>query len=278
MSKALKKILIKSKKQVFSEILGNNSSLLKGEGYDFLELKEYEYGDEVKNIDWVISAKMQKPYVKVFHAQKELNIHIVSILTGSCHFGTSKFKQEVISEICAILSFSCIKQGDPFYSYIANEDINIITKKSKKLFSVQTFVTKVNTYNCLKHNIDYLYLSKTLCSTIKRKSLIFLIGDFMDIKDIDLKMLSKKHEVIAIIVRDKFEEEPQFLGNINLVDPKNNKTFDGSLSKSAINEYKQEILKNDHLLYEHFQKCAIKFKKIYTHEDTFSKIISLLRA
>ena len=73
MNQALKKILIKTKKQVFSEIIGNNSTKIKGEGYDFCELKEYEYGEDVKNIDWVISAKMQKPYVKVFYAQKELN-------------------------------------------------------------------------------------------------------------------------------------------------------------------------------------------------------------
>ena len=74
MNLAAKKLLIKSKKRVFSEIHGNNSSLLKADGYDFLELKEYEYGNDVKNIDWVISAKLQKLYVKVFHAQKELNI------------------------------------------------------------------------------------------------------------------------------------------------------------------------------------------------------------
>ena len=78
MNHALKKILIKTRRKIFSEVIGNNSSLLKGEGYDFMELKEYEYGEDVKKIDWVISAKFKKPYVKVFHAQKELNINIVS--------------------------------------------------------------------------------------------------------------------------------------------------------------------------------------------------------
>ena len=86
----LKKILIKTKRAVFSEIVGNNTSRLRGEGYDFSELKEYEYGEDVKNIDWIISAKMQKPYSKVFHAQKELNVSIIPILNGSAFFGSKK--------------------------------------------------------------------------------------------------------------------------------------------------------------------------------------------
>ena len=95
MNQTLKKILIKTKKQVFSEIIGNNTTNRKGEGYDFCELKEYEYGEDVKNIDWVISAKLQKPYVKIFHSQKELNIKIVSFLSGSTYFGTDIFKQDM---------------------------------------------------------------------------------------------------------------------------------------------------------------------------------------
>lgn len=109
MNNSLKKITIKTRRQIFSEIIGNNSSLLKGEGYDFLELKEYEYGEDVKKIDWVISAKFKKPYVKVFHAQKELNINIVPILNGSVFFGSKKFKQELITEVCSILGYSCVK-------------------------------------------------------------------------------------------------------------------------------------------------------------------------
>ena len=88
----LQKILIKSKKAAFSHIIGNNSTLFKGEGYDFVELREYEDGEDIKKIDWKTTAKMQKPYVKVFHSQRELNISIVPILNGSIHFGTTRLK------------------------------------------------------------------------------------------------------------------------------------------------------------------------------------------
>ncbi|XPV67905.1 MAG: DUF58 domain-containing protein [Halarcobacter sp.] len=277
MNKTLKKILIKTKKQVFSEIIGNNSSLLKGEGYDFLELKEYEYGEDVKNIDWIISAKFKKPYVKVFHAQKELNINIVPILNGSAYFGTKKFKQELIGEICSLLAYSCIKQQDPFASFIANSSLELCTKKSKKDFAVHQMTKSLLEYNCLGKITDYKKISEELFRFIKKKSIIFLVGDFFDIENLDLRLLSRKHEVIAIITRDKFEEKPFELGNVNLIDPSTKQTFDGNIDSSILKKYEKSVQKNDHKLYEHLQSCNISFCKIYTHEEPLSKLLRLMR-
>ena len=277
MNQTLKKILIKTKKQSFSEIIGNNTSKQKGEGYDFCELKEYEYGEDVKNIDWVISAKMQKPYVKVYHAQKQLNIKIVNFLNGSTYFGTKRFKQEVICELASAIGFISIKQGDPFASYIANESLELCTKKSKRTFNVNHMSEQLFNYDVLGKNIDYKKVVDELFKTIHHKSIIFLIGDFFDIKNLDLKLLSSKHEVMALIVRDKFEEHPNELGNVNFNDPSTNKNFEGVLNKSTVNEYIKKVKENDSLLYKHFQDCAIKFTKVYTHEDAIKKLIGLLK-
>ncbi|RXJ98716.1 DUF58 domain-containing protein [Arcobacter sp. CECT 8986] len=277
MNTKLKKILIKSKKEVFSEIVGNNSSKLKGEGYDFLELKEYEYGEDVKNIDWVISAKLQKPYVKVFHAQKELNINIVPILNGSVYFGTDIFKQDLICEISSILAFSAIKQGDTFSSFIANNSIEVCTKKSKKNFNANKMAENIFNYKSIGKKCDYKAICNELFSHLKRRSLIFLIGDFFDSSKIDLKLLSKKHEVVVIIVRDKFEENLTTLGNVQLRDLENGVEYKGILDKSSINEYKELLKNNDHILYEHLRKCNINFVKIYTDENPFSKLVRLMK-
>lgn len=277
MNQALKKILIKTKKQVFSEIIGNNSTKQKGEGYDFCELKEYEYGEDVKNIDWVISAKMQKPHVKVFYAQKELNVKIVSILSGSTYFGTDIFKQDLIAHIAAALGFICIKQGNPFASFIANEKLEICTKKSKQIFNVNLMAEQLHNYNVIGKNINYEKITKDLFKSIHHKSMIFLIGDFFDIKNLDLKLLCQKHEVIAIIVRDKFEENPLELGNVNFIDPSSNKSFEGVLNKNTVESYIKKVKENEHKLYAHFQNCGIKFTKIYTNEDPIKKLIGLLR-
>ena len=277
MNQALKKILIKTQKQVFSEIIGNNSTRQKGSDYDFSELKEYEYGEDVKNIDWIISAKMQKPYVKVFHAQKELNVKIVSFLNGSTYFGTDVFKQEVIVQIAVALGFICVKQSDPFTSYIANEELNICTKKSKQIFNVNFMAEQLYSYNVIGKNIDYKKITSELFKVIRHKSMIFLIGDFFEISNLDLKLLSQKHEVLVIIVRDKFEENPLELGKVNFIDPSSNKSFEGVLNKSTVESYIKNVKENDHKLYTHFQNCAVRFTKIYTNEDPIKKLIGLLR-
>ena len=272
----LKKILIKTKRAVFSEIAGNNISSLKGEGYDFSELKEYEYGEDVKNIDWMISAKMQKPYSKVFHAQKELNISIVSIYGGSVHFGTHKLKQEVMTEVATILAYSCVKQGDPFESYIVNEDVSLSSKKTKTIFGVYSMAQKLLEYKSLNKKTNYQNITDNLYKKITKRSLLFLIGDFFDTSTLDLKLLNKKHEVVVIIIRDHFEEEPKQLGNVKLVDPSTNTKFEGSLNKSIINKYIAKIKHNDHLLFSNLQQNGIKFTKIYTNEDPISKIVGLI--
>ena len=272
----LKKILIKTKRAVFSEIVGNNTSRLRGEGYDFSELKEYEYGEDVKSIDWIISAKMQKPYSKVFHAQKELNISIVPILNGSVYFGTVKLKQELITEICALLAYSSVKQGDPFESYIANEHVHLQNKRSKTIFGVYTMAKRLFEYESLNKKLSYSNITNELYKKINKRSLVFLIGDFFDTETLDLKLLNKKHEVIVIIVRDHFEENPKKLGNVNLVDPSNKITFEGNINNSLIQNYRNKVKKNDHQFYENLQQNGIKFIKIYTNEDPIGKIAGLL--
>ena len=275
-SNILKKIIIKARRAVFSEVVGNNTTLLKGEGYDFVELREYEDGEDVKKIDWTISAKMQKPYVKVFHAQRELNITIAPILGGSVHFGTKRFKQEVIAEVCAILGYSSIKQGDRFDSFILNDKVILNTKKTKKMFAVQQMTEQIYNYNVLEKKVDYQNITNELFSSLRKKSIIFLIGDFFSVDNLDLRVLAKKHEVVAIIVRDKFEESPKALGSVNLIDPQSNKVFNGDMSNSLVKQYEAKIKANDHKLYEHFQKCGIRFTKLYTDEEPLTKLIPLM--
>jgi len=277
MNKSLKKLLIKTKKSVFSQQIGNNTSKFKGEGYDFVELREYEDGEDIRKIDWVISAKQQKPYVKVFHTQRELNINIVPILGGSVHFGTVKLKQELITEICAILGYSCSAQSDSYTSYIANENVSISTKKTKKLLGVDMMCKNIYEYDCINKKVDYDKIKDELYSNIKEKSIIFIIGDFFKAENLNFKMLAKKHEVISIIVRDRFEEKPSTMGNVNFKDPSTSNIFDGNLSNSLVKEYEKKVKINDHILYENFRKSGIVFTKIYTDENPSISMMKLFR-
>ncbi len=277
MDKNLQKLLIKTKKAIFSQKIGNNTSKFKGEGYDFVELREYEDGEDIRKIDWVISAKMQKPYVKVFHAQRELDISIITILGGSVHFGTTKLKQEIVAEISALLGYSCSVQNDNYTGFICNETVELNTKKTKKTLAVEHMVNNIYNYNAIGKKVNYIKIINELYKKIPRKSILFLIGDFFNVDDANFKLLAKKHEVIAIIVRDKFEENPIKMGNVHFLDPASVETFEGNLSGSLVKEYEKIVKLNDEKLYKTFKKSGVEFMKIYTHDNVIVKMMKLFR-
>ncbi len=269
----LKKILIKTKRQIFSEISGNNPSIFEGEGFDFVELREYNYGDDVRRIDWNVTAKMQRPFIKIFKEERELNIAIVSLLGGSVHFGQKRFKQEVIAEVVALLSFSAAKNGDKFSSYIYTKEIDSVIRPTKNVHAVHKAVENVYAFDALGKTVDSKSMTKALFEQIKRRSIIFVVGDFFE--EFDFKLLSKKHEVVAIMIRDRFEENPPELGSINLADPGSFTSQMMHIDKKAVKRYKEKVHQQDHEFYVHCRKNRVAFTKIYTDEDPYVKLSKL---
>jgi uncharacterized protein (DUF58 family) len=258
----LQKILVRARRQVFSEMVGNNPSIFQGEGYDFIELREYMAGDDIRHIDWNITAKMQKPYIKIFREERELNVVIASVINGSMHFGSKKFKQDVLAEVVALLSYSTLKNGDLLSSYIFTDKMISHNKPSKKLHQVQKSVDEILNFDSLNQKADYKVLADTLYKRLKRKSLILVIGDFFEIPD--FKLLAKKHEVVAIIVRDHLEERPPEMGFASLVDPESGAVLEGDFNKSSVEAYAKRVHVHDRKLYETLRKHQIRFTKVYT--------------
>jgi len=266
----LKKILVRARRQVFSELIGNNPSIFQGEGYDFIELREYMPGDDIRRIDWNVTAKMQKPFIKVFREERELNVVIATMLNGSVHFGSKKFKQDFIAEISALLSFSALRNGDLLSSFVFADKFYKQSKPTKKIHAVQALVDDVLSFDALNKVANYKELNKSLMSRLKRKSLIIVVADFFEIPD--LKILARKHEVIAVIVRDKMEEHPPTFGFSTLQDPESGAELEGDFNKSTVKAYAKKVLEHDHNLYEKFRKDQIRFVKIYTDEQPVVKL------
>ncbi len=258
----LQKILVKAKRQVFSEMIGNNPSAFHGEGYDFIELREYMPGDDIRHIDWNITAKMQRPFVKVFREERELSVVVVSILNGSVFFGSKKFKQEVIAELNALLGFSVIKNGDLLSSYIFSDRFEGMIKPSKNIYAVHKMTKNVLEFDPLGKGVDFQKIAHELYKKVRKKSLIIVIGDFFAIPD--FKVLAKKHEVVALIVRDRLEEEPPPMGFASLVDPETAEVLEGDFNSHTVEVYKKKIIAHDRKLYETLKKDQIRFSKIYT--------------
>jgi len=266
----LRKIILKARSQVFSEKVGNNPSVFHGEGYDFIELREYIAGDDIKKIDWNITAKLQKPYVKVFREEREINVVLASMLNGSVYFGSKKLKQELIAEIVAIVSFSALRNGDLFSSYIFADKFYSFTRPAKKLFAVHKSVDDILKFDPLGKDSNFKELTSTVMKHVKRKSLLVIVGDFFEIPE--LKILAKKHELLCIIVRDKMEENPPSFGFASLMDVQTNSTLEGDFNAQTVKAYAKKVHDHDHELYSYLRKEQIRFIKTYTDEDPYIKL------
>jgi len=269
----IKRILLKAKKQVFGDMLGNNLSLFHGEGFEFTELREYIYGDDIRKIDWKTTAKLGRPYVKIYTEERELNVVTALMMGGSSYFGTVKQKREIMSELVATIGFSAVKNSDLFSNIIFANKLYSISKPNKRFFAVHDAIEKMESFEVLGKKSNYQEFSTTLFRRIKRKSLLFVISDFVG--DINFALLSKKHDVVALIVRDRFEERPQELGYLRVLDMESGGSFEGNIGAKELKGYVEALEENDRKLYSHFRKNGIRYTKIYTDEEPFIKLARL---
>ncbi len=260
----LQKILVRARRQVFSEMVGNNPSIFQGEGYDFIEMREYMPGDDIRHIDWTVTAKMQHPYIKIFREERELNVVMAAMLNGSIHFGSKKFKQDLIAELTALVSFSTLRNGDLLSSYFFADKLYEQFKPTKKLHAVQKNVQTVLDFDPIKKEADYKNMAETLYKRVRRRSLIIITADFFEIPD--FRLLAKKHEVVAIIVRDRMEEAPPAFGFSSLMDPESGQSLEGDFNAKSVKSYKAKVHAHDHKLYERFRRDQIRFIKVYTDD------------
>ncbi|MCJ7765460.1 MAG: DUF58 domain-containing protein [Thiovulaceae bacterium] len=262
----LNKILVKARRQVFSEMVGNNPSIFHGEGYDFIELREYMPGDDIRHIDWNITAKMRVPYIKIFREERELNVVIASMLNGSVHFGAKRFKQELIAEIVANLSYAILHNGDLLSTHIYADRLYSETKPTKKISSIRASVDEILQFDPINKVADYHLLAQTLYKRVRRRSLILVVADFFDLPD--FKLLAKKHEVVAIIVRDRLEERPPVMGFAALRDPETGQQLEGDYSQKSTELYAKKVHAHDRELYSMLRKDGVRFAKAYTSENS----------
>ena len=272
-----KEIIIKTKKRLFGANIGNNVSIFQGSGLDFSEIREYRIGDDVKKINWKVTARVNKPHVNVFYEERELNIVLCFLVSGSIFFGSVRQKQELMSEILTLIGYSAIKNSDKFHAiFFSNKELKrfVPTKSQKLLYAILEESLKIDPKGM---EVDFDALQEYLLHTIKQKSIIFLVGDFLQ-ENINLSLLSAKHEVYAIIVRDKFEEEPKLHGENALVDLNTLKEFEMELDEGLIKEYQKAVQKHDKKLSIHFLQHQVEFVKIYTNQDPYFKLANLFRA
>lgn len=203
--------------QVFS---GEYHSVFKGRGMEFSEVREYQFGDDIRNIDWNVTARFGHPYIKVFEEERELTVMLMVDLSGSLIFGSvSKTKQRVAAELSAILAFSALKNNDKVGLILFTDKIERFVPPRKGRTHVLRIIREVLSFaphgkaTDIKGALEYMH------NAIKKKSIAFLLSDFMDDGyEKILRIVGKKHDLIGVVLDDIREKEFPKLGLVKLVD------------------------------------------------------------
>jgi len=218
--KQVRQIEIRTKGLVNQVFSGEYHSVFKGRGMEFSEVREYQFGDDIRSIDWNVTARFGHPYIKVFEEERELTVMLMVDLSGSLMFGSvSKTKQRIAAELSAILAFSALKNNDKVGLILFTDKIEkfVPPRKGRKhvlriIREVLSFEPEGKTTN-LKGALEYMN------HTIKKKSIAFLISDFMDEGyEKILKIVGRKHDLIGIVLDDRREKEIPNIGLVKLAD------------------------------------------------------------
>jgi uncharacterized protein (DUF58 family) len=273
MNTALKALQLKARHQVYTLLSGHNLSKLHGEGYDFSELREYQMGDDIRKINWTISAKLGLPYIKELHANRELSVVVAALMDASLYFGTGNAKQKTLTEVATILGYASQQNNDLFTGIQYTQHQTHTTPPTKQLYHIEQFSQTLYETSLLNTTLAFNSTVQDLFKRLHKPSLVFVVSDFLE--EVDLSLLSQKHEVIAIIVRDREEEIPKTLGEVTLSHPQDGQKMDTYFGQRSIEKYLAKLKENDEKLAEHFARYDIRSVKIFTNDEVVSKLVGL---
>jgi uncharacterized protein (DUF58 family) len=278
--KKVRKIEIKTRglsNQIFS---GEYHSVFKGRGMAFSEVREYQFGDDIRNIDWNVTARFNHPFVKVFEEERELTVMLLIDISGSNEFGTNKqLKQDVITEIAAVLSFSAIQNNDKVGVIFFSDKIEKFIPPKKGSSHILRIIRELIDFKAENSGTDIAEALRYLSNIIKKKSTAFLISDFMDDGfEKALQIANYKHDLIAIRVNDQREFEIPNLGLVRMQDAESGKTTLVDTSNSKVrNEYSRIIRNKSTELDTICGRYGIDFVKVYTGQDYVKPLMNLFK-
>ena len=253
--KKVRQIEIRTKSLVNDLFGGEYHSVFKGRGMTFSEVREYSPGDDIRMIDWNVTARSNTPFIKIFEEERELTVYLVVDISRSGHFGTTdQFKSELAAEIAAVLGFSAIKNKDKVGLILFSDHVEkyIIPKKDKshilRVIREVLFNEPQARKTSLKSGLDFLM------NVAKRKSVVFLISDFLDNQFWkSLKLANRKHDMIGIRISDQAEESIPNLGLVKIQDTESQSEFWADMSS---NKDRELLSKNINENWNNFQnKC-----------------------
>ena len=277
----VRKIEIKTKGLSRNIFAGQYHSAFKGRGMEFSEVREYQYGDDVRDIDWNVTARFHRPYVKVFEEERELTVMLLIDVSGSLNFGTStQLKRDLVTEIAPTLAFSAIQNNDKIGVIFFSDRIEkyIPPKKGRK--HILYIIRELLDFQPESRRTDIAMATAYLTRIMKRRCTSFIISDFYDRKDflLEMEIANRKHDVVAIQVYDQRAKELPNVGLMNVLDAETgHEMLIDTSNKKLRRAHTAYWLNREEDLRRTFSKSRVDWTSVATNEDFTKALLTLFK-
>lgn len=277
----IRKIELKTRGLVRESVGGEYHSCFKGEGIDFEDFREYQHGDEVRSIDWNVTARMGTPYIKKFTEQRELSVLLAVDISASGNYGShEQSKRELIAEVSALLAFSALQNKDKVGLILFTDHIEKYVPPQKGSSHTLRLIREILFCRPTRQQTQLEDTVHILRNHIKRRSLVFLISDFLfaDNQLDELKSLSRQHDLVAIQVSDPAEKKLPAVGPVRLEDPETGEQIELNTSNPRIQQaYQQQAEKWQEQVNAHFRKLGIDKIDLITDQEYLPALHSFFK-
>ena len=276
--KKVRKIEIRTKalsQQIFS---GQYHSAFKGRGMAFSEVREYQYGDDIRNIDWNVTARFNHPYIKIFEEERELTVMLLIDVSGSTQFGTrQQFKSDLITEIAAVLSFSAINNNDKVGVIFFSNQVEKFIPPKKGRSHILRIIRELVDYKSQQVQTNMSEALRYLTNAIKKRCTAFILSDFVNCDcEQALKIASNKHDVVALQIMDRGDAILPYLGLVQIYDPETGKRMVADTSNRRVqHEYARWWYEQQKKNIEIFKRSGVDATQLYTDKDYVKALTEL---
>ncbi len=280
--KKVRKIEIKTRGLSRNIFAGEYHSAFKGRGMAFSEVREYQYGDDIRNIDWNVTARYNKPFVKVFEEERELTVMLVIDMSGSRNFGTfDKYKKNVITELAAVLAFSAIQNNDKIGVIFFSDKIEKFIPPKKGRSHILRIISELIDFEPQSTGTNLTLALQYLTNAIKKRSTSFIISDFIDDnKELQraLNIANNKHDVVALRIYDERETQLPDIGMLKLKDAETGEYVWTDTSSAVVRgAYAHWWNELSMQLDSAFTKSGVDYVSINTREDYVRSLMTLFK-
>lgn len=279
--KKVRKIEIKTRGLSQNIFAGEYHSAFKGRGMAFSEVREYQFGDDIRDIDWNVTARFHRPYVKVFEEEREITVMLLIDVSGSLDFGTrGQLKRDMLTEIAATLAFSAIQNNDKIGVIFFSDKIEkyIPAKKGRK--HILYIIREMLDFQPKSKKTDISYAVEFMTRVLKRRSTVFMLSDFYNKTSFqkELQIAGQKHDIMAIQVYDPLAKNLPDVGMLKVEDAESGREMiiDTSSKKLRIQHSKAWAERQQHLR-EDFAKSNVDWTSIATNEDYVKAMMLLFK-